>query len=289
MSEVTGPNDEFIAFWNEVMVPKFELFRDILTAGMSRHGEAALRGLEVPPGASALDVGCGWGDTAMALARQVGPSGRVTGIDCCQAFLAEGRRQAEAAGLGNLRFVAGDAEVYPFEPEFDLCFSRFGTMFFSNPVAAMRNLRRALKPGGRLMVVTWRGIEDNPFLAVPKQVVLDFLPPPGEDAETCGPGPFSMASPPLVSEQLGAAGYEDVAFERVDVPVTVGRTAEEAMRFQLALGPAGEIFREAGDDAERRRGEIEDALRAELGRYESPGGITMASSSWTITARNPSR
>ena len=197
----------------------------------------------------------------------------------------KGRKDARADGLENVRFVAADVQTYRFQPEFDLCFSRFGMMFFSNPVAAMRNIRNALKPGARLMFITWRTIDDNPWVGVPKKVVLNFLPPPGDNAQTCGPGPFSMASPEVVTVQLKAAGFEDARFVRTDGPVMIGATVEQAMDFQLALGPAGEIFREAGAQAEQRRQEIEDALRTELARHLKDGKVYMQSSSWAITAR----
>ena len=109
-----------------------------------------------------------------------------------------------------MRFVAADVESYRFEPRFDFCFSRFGMMFFANPVAALRNVRSALKPGGEIMYIVWRTLADNPWMALPKETVLRFLPPPGEDAQTCGPGPFSMAKADVVRGQLRAAGFEDV-------------------------------------------------------------------------------
>jgi ubiquinone/menaquinone biosynthesis C-methylase UbiE len=289
MTETATGNDQFTAFWNDVLAAKFERFRNILLDGLSYHSAVPLRTLDLRPGATALDVGCGWGDTALQLARIVGPQGSVLGLDCCETFLEKGRRDAAAAGLRNVRFVTADVQTYPFKAEFDFCFSRFGMMFFSNPVAAMRNISRALKPGGRLMFVTWRSVEHNPWAGLPKAVVLKFLPPPGEDAQTCGPGPFSMASTEIVGAQLKAAGFEDIAFQATDGPVMIGSTVEQALQFQLALGPAGEIFREAGDQATRREREIEAALSSELGRYRQPNGeVVMQSSSWTITARRPS-
>jgi SAM-dependent methyltransferase len=288
MNEAAAPNDEFTAFWKDVLVEKFERFRNILLDGLCYHSQVPFRTLDVPRGAKVLDIGCGWGDTAIELARMTGPGGSVLGLDCCDAFLEKGRHDAREAGLDNVRFVEADVQTYRFQPEFDLCFSRFGMMFFSNPVAAMRNVKNALKPGGRLVFVTWRTIDDNPWLGVPKNVVSQFLPPPGENAATCGPGPFSMASPDVVTAQLEAAGYVDIGFVRTDGPVMVGRDVAQAMDFQLALGPAGEIYREAGALAERRKGEIETALRAELARYAGEGGVVMQSSSWTITARKPS-
>jgi ubiquinone/menaquinone biosynthesis C-methylase UbiE len=288
MSEVAVTNDEFTAFWNDVLVAKFERFRNIMMDGLGYHSRVPFATLDVPPGSRIVDVGCGWGDTAIELARKTGPKGSVLGLDCCDAFLERGRADARAAGLGNVRFIVADVQTYAFERDFDLCFSRFGMMFFSNPVAAMRNVRSALKPGGRLVFVVWRTIDDNPWLGVPKKVVLRFLPPPGEDAATCGPGPFSMANPDVVGAQLKAAGFVDPAFTRVDGPVMVGRDVDQAVEFQMALGPAGEIVREAGVEAERRKDEIERALREEIARYRQPdGSIVLQSSSWTVTARNP--
>lgn len=287
MADTTTARSEYVEFWNEVLVDKFERFRNILMDGLSHHGNVPLENLHLAPGAKVLDVGCGWGDTAIQLARKVGLSGAVLGIDCCGAFLDKGRRDAEAAGLTNVRFVEADVERHAFEPEFDLCFSRFGTMFFSNPVVAMRNLRSALKPGGELLCITWRCLEDNPWPGLPKQVVLDYLPPPDEGAASCGPGPFSMANQGVVTKQLQAAGFENINFRRIDGPVMVGSSVQQAMQFQLAIGPAGEVFREAGGEAECHRGEIEDALREALARCEDNGEIIMDSSSWTITARRP--
>jgi len=224
---------------------------------------------------------------AIELARLVGPTGYVLGLDCCDPFLESGRRDAKAAGLGNVKFVAADVQTYRFAPDYDFVFSRFGMMFFGNPVAAMRNIRTAMKPGARLMFIVWRSLADNAWMRVPKEIALEHLPPPGENAQTCGPGPFSMANPEVVTAQLKAAGFVDAKFERVDGPVRIGSSADEAVAFQLALGPAGEIVREAGPLAESRRPEIESALKIALGRHLHDGAVVMQSSSWTITARNP--
>ena len=175
-----------------------------------------------------------------------------------------------------------------FEPECDFVFSRFGTMFFSNPVAALRNMRSALKPGGGVTHIVWRTPDDNPWLSMAKDVVLRYLPPPGEDAQTCGPGPFSMANQEMVTGMMKSAGYENIEFERVDAPVLVGRTIEDAIDFQLALGPAGEVFREAGEEAEEKRDEIVAALAEAITAQKTEAdGIVMDSSSWVISAVNP--
>ena len=121
-----------------------------------------------------------------------------------------------------------------------------------------------------------------------KAVVLRFLPPPGEDAQTCGPGPFSMANQEMVTKMMEVAGYENIEFKRVDAPVLVGRTVEDAVNFQLALGPAGEVYREAGAEAEAKHAEIEAALAVAIEAEKSDAdGIVMDSSSWVISGTNP--
>src|SRR5207237_2409227 len=116
--------------------------------------------------------------------RKVGSGGEVLGLDCCESFLASARASAAAAAVSNVRFVTADVQSYRFDTRYDFCFSRFGMMFFANLVAAMRNIQSALRPGGRLMFIVWRALEHNPCLALPKETVLRFLPPPGEDAQT---------------------------------------------------------------------------------------------------------
>ena len=279
---------EFVRFWNEVLAPKFIRFKHILVDGLTLHSEAVFPSLPVQKGDVVLDVGCGFGDTAIKLARIVGDEGSVVGIDCCDAFLDYARQDAKTQGIENIRFERGDAEIALPKNEYDFVFARFGTMFFSNPVVAMRNMRLALKPGGRMAHIVWRQPADNPWLSMAKEIVLQYLPPPGEDAQTCGPGPFSMANEEMVRGMMKSAGYEDIEFTRVDAQVLVGKSVSDAIDFQLALGPAGEVFREAGDLAEKKRPEIEAAL-AEAIRKEtaSEEGIFMPSSSWVISARNP--
>jgi SAM-dependent methyltransferase len=283
---VTSKN-QYVDFWNEVLVPKFIRYRHVLVDGLTLHSAAVFPSLQVKAGDRVVDAGCGFGDTAIELGRIVGPSGSVLGIDCCEAFLALGRADAKKAGLNNVKLVEGDVQTHPFEPVHDFCFSRFGTQFFENPVAGLRNMRRSLKPGGVMTMIVWRALDDNPWLGLPKKVILRFLPPPDENAASCGPGPFSMANPEVVTKQLEIAGYTGIEFERIDARVSVGKDLDDAIAFQFALGPAGEIYREAGAAAERRHEEIAAAFKAELAPYVTPNGIMMDSSSWKVTARNP--
>jgi ubiquinone/menaquinone biosynthesis C-methylase UbiE len=279
---------EFVRFWNEVLAPKFIRFRHILVGGLTHHSAAIFPKLPVKAGDRVLDVGCGFGDTALALAGLVGPEGEVIGIDCCDAFLDIAREELARSDFKNVRFMRGDAEIALPDVAVDFVFARFGTMFFANPVAGLRNMRKALRPGGMMTHIVWRQRADNPWLSMARDVVLDFLPPPGEDARTCGPGPFSMSDEPTVRRMMEIAGYEDITFQRVDAPVLIGRSVRDAIEFQLAIGPAGEVFREAGAEAEARRTEIEAALAAAIDRQKRESeGIVMDSSSWVITARNP--
>ncbi|SLN31799.1 Demethylmenaquinone methyltransferase [Roseovarius litorisediminis] len=277
-----------VQFWNQTLAPKFVKYRHIIEGGLSRHSEAVMPLLDVRAGDHALDVGCGFGDTAIELVGRVGTNGKVLGVDCCDAFLDIARSRSEKMFLPNLRFENRDAERDLVEAEYDFVFARFGTMFFTNPVAGLRTMRRALKPGGRMAHIVWRQREDNPWLSDARDVVRRFLPPPGPDAQTCGPGPFSMADEKVTRMQMEAAGFADIEFRRIDAKVNVGRDVEDAVNFQLAVGPAGETYREAGALGETRRAEIEAALSKLFeGVIEREGGLWMDSSSWLITGRNP--
>jgi ubiquinone/menaquinone biosynthesis C-methylase UbiE len=282
-----SPEDTaFVRFWNEVLAPKFIRFKHVLVGGLSQHSEAIFPSLPVRKGDRVLDVGCGFGDASTKLADLVGPEGEVVGIDCCDAFLDYARR--EASGRSNLSFIRGDAEIALPTNQYDFVFARFGTMFFANPVAGLRNMRKALRPGGRMVHIVWRARADNPWLSMAKEVVLRFLPEPGADAQTCGPGPFSMSDEATVRQMMTIAGYEQIEFRRVDAPVLIGNDVADAIAFQLAIGPAGEVFREAGQEAEAKRAQIEAALAEAIKRQKtSAEGIVMDSSSWVISAINP--
>jgi ubiquinone/menaquinone biosynthesis C-methylase UbiE len=283
------PHSQYVEFWNTVLVPKFVRWRHIIVDGLTLHSAKVFPSLPVKPGDKVVDAGCGFGDTAIQLARLVGPSGSVLAVDCCDGFLEYGRKDVKAAGLVNVTFLEADVQTYPFQATHDFCFSRFGTQFFENPVAGLRNMRRSLRGGGIMTMIVWRGIKDNPWLGHAKDIVLRFLPPPGENAQTCGPGPFSMADQGVVTKQLEIAGYQDVQFEQVDAQVFVGKDPDDAAAFQLAIGPAGEVYREAGKLAEERHDEITGALKAELAKYYGSHGVMMDSSSWKVTARNPTQ
>ena len=286
MTEQQQPafKNEFVEFWNTTLVPKFTRFQHIMVEGLGQHSRAAFAKYPVVhPGERVLDVGCGFGDTALLMANRVGSAGKVVGLDCCQAFLDFGIAGAAEAGVDNIEWVEGDAEFHEFDGGFDMWFSRFGTMFFVNPVGALRNLKKSLKPDGRMMMIVWRDRADNLWAELPRNIVLEHLPQP-EDPATCGPGPFSMTNQSQVEMQLKAAGYKDIEFERNDTRMLVGRNIEEAIDLQLALGPAGEIVREAGELAERKKDVIHAALSKAVEPYVTDEGVFVPASSWCVRA-----
>jgi len=288
MADVAASNEEAVEAWNGVLFDRFVKFRHIVTTGLGSHGDVALRVHPPLPGERVLDIGCGFGDTSQQIAAMVGPEGSVLGFDVAERFIEQAREEAEAAGVENLRFMVGDLQVTEFEESFDCAFSRMGTMFFANPVPAMRNVREALAPGGRLCMVVWRRKVENEWMSRAEQVVEQFVEEEEDSEEpTCGPGPFSMGNADVTSGILLSAGFEEVSLRRCDIEITIGADLEEAVEFAMALGPAGEVLRLAGEEAKRLAPEIAAALREALAEFEGPNGVSAPASTWIVSARAP--
>jgi SAM-dependent methyltransferase len=280
-----GVNAEAIAAWDGPLFDRFVRFREVVTTGLGAHGEEALRLVRPQPGWRVLDVGCGFGDTTQRIAELVGPDGEAVGVDAAARFIETATAEAEEAGVTNARFEVADVQTTGFDSRYDLVFSRMGTMFFSNPVPAMRNLREALVPDGRLAMVVWRQRIDNEWIYRAQQVVEAIIERPEEyDQPTCGPGPFSMANADTTSDILLHAGFSDVAFHRCDIPIMVGREVQDAIDLVKALGPAGELLRLAGEQAAHLHGKVDDALREAMEDYVRPDGVWAPASTWIVTA-----
>lgn len=279
-------NEEAILAWNTVLFDKFLRFRMQINAGLGAHGAAALSLHPPAKGARVLDLGCGFGDTTIELARHVGAAGEAVGIDAAERFIEVGRQEARAAGASNVRFLAGDVETFDLGGPYDHVFSRMGTMFFASPVRALRNVRRAMRSGATLCMAVWRAKHHNVWVQPVEDAVIELLGHPEQgDQVTCGPGPFSMASADVTSDVLAGAGFSDITFRRNDAPFLLGNTLEDAVDFALAVGPAGEIVRLAGDEGERRSDEVKKAVVGVLSDYVKPDGVRMPSSVWIVSAR----
>jgi SAM-dependent methyltransferase len=276
-------NEESQRAWDGVLFDRFLQYREQIVQGLGAFGVEAMRRFPPDEGDRVVDIGCGFGDSSAQLAELVGPTGSVLGVDIAPRFIELARVEAT---LPNLRFEVKDVQAAPFEEGFDYAFARFGTMFFDNPVAAMRNVRNALAGGGRLCIVVWRRREENPWLYVAEQVVKPLLPEEDEtvDEAHCGPGPLSMAGADTTSMQLRAAGFDEIAFHRFDMPFFLGSDLEQAIEMNLALGPAAEAYRFAGDNGPAIRPKLEALLREALAPYETAGGVILDSSVWFITA-----
>jgi len=279
-----------IEAWNTILYDKFCRFRYVLTEGLCGHSDELLRRRPYSAGARVLDVGCGFGDTTQAIAKQVRPGGAAVGVDCAPNFVDGAAREAAKAAVKNASFFAADVQTDNLRGPYDHAFSRFGTMFFNMPGQALRNIRRSLVPGGELSMIVWRKREDNPWLHEAELRVREIVPVVSHeetDQVHCGPGPFSMAGPDMVSDMLKGAGYERVTFERYDADICIGKTLDDAVEFAMALGPAGEIIRLAGEEGQKRKAQVVAALRETLARHQRPNGIWAGSSTWFVTARNP--
>ena len=287
MPAIENANQGFIECWNEVLTPKWIRFRHLLSGNGKVHSDVAKARFDIRSGDRVLDVGCGFGETCLESGRIVGPSGEVLGLDCTGAFLEVANRERDEAGLHHVHYEVGDAQVHPLpQGHYDVAYARFGVMFFESAVAALRNVRRALTPDGKVCLLVWRTLADNPAWQAAKTVVLDYLPPPGDAGVSCGPGPFSWADEETDRRMLAAAGFARVdVFERIDREMCVGRTVEEAVEFQLLVGPSGEIVREAGDAGQRRLPEIRERLTTLLRESLREDGVFLPSSSWMIVAR----
>jgi ubiquinone/menaquinone biosynthesis C-methylase UbiE len=285
----SGVNAEAIQAWDGPLFDSFVKFRNIVTTGLGAHGNEALRLNPPQEGERVLDVGCGFGDTTQQIAGLVGPSGEAVGVDAAPKFIDAATQEAKEAGVGNASFLVADVQTDPLNGPYDRAFSRMGTMFFVSPVAALRNVRESLVPGGELCMVVWRRREDNLWLYRAQQIVEAIVQKPEEyDEPTCGPGPFSMANADTVTDQLMYAGWENISLHRCDIEILGGNDLDQALDLVMSIGPAGEILRLQGDRAAHLVPQVEAALREGLAEYQrEDGSIWSMASTWIVTANAP--
>ncbi|NUQ75030.1 MAG: methyltransferase domain-containing protein [Polyangiaceae bacterium] len=280
------PNAEQIKHWNEVAGPQWVALHDQITSQIMPLGEIAMARAAVAAGERVLDIGCGCGDTSITLARLVGPTGSVLGVDISAPMLERARETARAEGFENIRFEQADAQIASLPDRAkDLLFSRFGVMFFSDPESAFKNLRGALRSGGRLSFVCWRAVTENPWMMVPAMAAMQVLPftPPDPDA----PGPFAFADSGKVRGILERAGFVEVAFEPIDRELAVGGEGSDIERtvdFLMNMGMVAAAARQAPPEALPK---ARQAVREVLAQYQRDGSVRMQSASWVVTALSP--
>ncbi len=282
MARGAAANEEQRRHWNEEAGPVWARRQAEMDRVLEPYGLLALEAAGIAPGASVLDVGCGCGATTLELARRAGPGGRVLGIDLSEPMLARARERAAAAGAGGVRFELADAQEHPFEPgTFDRVYSRFGVMFFEDPVRAFANLRRGLRPDGSLCFVCWQGLERNAWLQVPLRALAPIValpppPPPG------APGPLSLGDEGRLRRLLGAAGFARVAVEGRELPFATGTGVRETAAFFLEVGPVARVLRE---QPEAPRDRMEEALAAALAPFETGRGVELPSAVFVVRAQ----
>ncbi len=280
-----GLNAEQRRNWNEVSGPAWVAESERIGAQLRRFGLPALGRAEVAAGHRVLDVGCGGGETTLALGEAVGPTGSVLGLDVSRPLLDHARARARDAGVTNVTFEFADAQtaVLP-EGGFDRLFSRFGVMFFQDPVAAFTNLRNALKSGARMSFVCWRSMDDNPWMKVPLAAVAKYVDVPRPEPHA--PGPMAFADALRTRGILERAGFREVGFESVDAPMNVGgglADLDDTVAFMTRIGPAAGLLRQAAPEA---RAAAVAAIREALSRYHGPSGVVMPAAVWVVTALN---
>jgi SAM-dependent methyltransferase len=273
-------NEDQIRFWNEKAGRDWTQLQARMDTNLSRIHAAIMAFADARPGEAVLDIGCGTGTTTMALADAVGDAGQVTGLDISRPMLELAK--SRAADRANVRFELADASAYPFTQQYDLLFSRFGVMFFDDPIAAFANLHRALKPGGRLAFVCWRTAPENLWASAPLAAARPFLaeqPVPDPYA----PGPFAFADPQRLLSILSDVGFHDVQTRKHDDVMPMGRDLDVTAEQTLQIGP---LSRAVGEADAATRAKIIAASRAALATFANgEGEITPPTACWLVSAR----
>ncbi len=246
-------------------------------------GDTLLAAAALETGEHVLDIGCGAGATALLAAEAVGSHGSVHAVDVTPEMLDIARARASSAGLDGVTFVEADAQTDELPGPADVAISRFGTMFFDDPVAAFTNLRRALAPGGRLCIATWQPLETNAWLVIPGAALLHWIELPATDGP--GPGMFSQSDPTVVESTLSDAGYRDITVQPVKLALTLGHDPDAALARLLDTGVGRAAIAAVPDGA---RPEALDAVRAALADHSGPGGVQVGAAILLSTATRES-
>lgn len=267
-------NQEQIEYWNERAGETWAELQDRLDALLAPLSAAGLAAANVRSGERVLDVGCGCGDTSIAL-NALGAN--VLGVDVSGPMLARARSRD-----ASIEYHQADAATTDFDHEFDLVFSRFGVMFFDDPRAAFKNLCSALKPGGRLLFVCWQPPAVNPWMATAGRAIAPYLPPSDEAPDPRAPGPFAFADAHYVEQILQDAGFSNIQIKAHGASLKVADTLAEAVQFQSRVGPAARVMSELeGDQRAQALAAVEEALRP----FDEGSGLHLDSAVWLVSAK----
>ncbi|HNN94353.1 MAG TPA: class I SAM-dependent methyltransferase [Pseudomonadota bacterium] len=264
-------NQDQIAYWSGPVGDTWVAMGERLDKQLDPLGQVTLRALAPKPGERLADIGCGAGQTTSQLAAT---GAQVMGVDVSAPLLAAARQR-----FPGLSFVEADAAIYDFG-ELDAIFSRFGVMFFSDPVAAFTHFHRCLRPGGRIAFMCWRAVEKNPLMLAPIAAAVAAgipAPPPGDPY---APGPFAFADGERLTSILTRAGFSDIQLTPHDESVG-GNDLDAALDLALQIGPLGRLLRESPQHREAAL----SAVRATLATYLQNGVVMMPSATWVVTAR----
>ena len=281
MSELTIANQEQRDFWNDIKGDLWVTLQPRIDTMLATFGDKALDTLNPQFGERILEIGCGTGTTTLALGERVGASGEILAADLSRPMLNKAIERANLCAEHAITFVEADAQVHNFPTAtFDAVYSRFGVMFFDNPVAAFRNIRKAVRPGGRMAYVCWADRKANPWIRIPAgaaKAFLDLPAPPPDDA----PGQFSMENEGRVQQILHDAGWSDIGLERFTVDGSIGVNAADAASFIAKMGPMSEPFALADSDTQNKTLQvIEEALTP----YSNDSSVTLGFSTWIVSA-----
>jgi SAM-dependent methyltransferase len=276
---MTG-NQAQIDYWNGPTGERWAKYQSEMDRNLADSAEAVLRLANARSGERVLDIGCGAGVTSLMLADVVGPGGHVTGVDVSQPMLALARSRVQTK---NIEFIEADAALYPFRPEFDLIFSRFGVMFFADPIAAFVNIRKGADRGARLTFICWRAVKENEWASLPYSVAKPLLPEQSP-AHPFAPGPFAFADTARLHIILETAGFSDIGIEKFAGAMNLGSApAHAAFQATSLMGPTARALRNA-DEATRHR--VMDAITRALAEFQTGNeSIRLGTACWLVSAR----
>jgi SAM-dependent methyltransferase len=280
---VSDTNAEQIAYWSGNGGAAWAASATRMDRELGSLGELAMDALGPLAGAAVLDIGCGAGTTTLELARRAGPSGRAAGVDVSPTLLAIARGRAAAVGISNVTFTQADAQDLAPGAVFDAAFSRFGIMFFADPVAAFTSVRGCVRPGGSLGFVCWQPLAQNPLFSAARVAVEEATGTRQPPSDALGPGPFALADPSRIRQILAGAGWTGVQVRPyADVLLLDDAAVSERVAATTTPGSASSALDGVSDEV---RVQVAERVRAALLACRRDGAVRLRRAVWLVTAR----